>query len=177
MKTTINTSIGVYKAYGTGWLIDASTVITAGHNLYGPYTVGRQRVDGYASEVLVQLGVHGELADPDVEKQYGHYTAVHWGYYRTKNERHDFAVVKLRSPFKEYVPIAFDKPSLTGSGVHLQVVGYPGDLKGSQDSRQGFRMFQSEGSVTYNIKQDGDMIYHTLDTYKGSSMIRHQILS
>ena len=174
---TINTSGGIFEGYGTGWLIDASTVITAGHNLYGPYPVGLQQVDGYTSEVLVQLGVYGESANPTIEKQYGHYTAVHWGYYRTTQSRHDFAVIKLRNPFKDYVHITYEKPALTGSGVHLQVVGYPGDLKGPQDSRKGFRMFQSKGSVTYNIKQDGYMIYHTLDTYQGSSIIRHQILS
>lgn len=159
--------------YGTGWLIDASTVITAAHNLYGGYRVGTQYFKYYASEVLVQLGVHGELADPIVEKQYSNCTAVHWGYYGAARERYDFAVIKLRSPFKDYVSIAFDKPALTGSNVHLQVVGYPGDLNGPRDSRTGFRMFSSEASVTYNIEQDGSLICHPLDTYQGSSITRH----
>ncbi len=164
-------------SHGTGWLVDASTVITAGHNLYGPYRVGTQSVKGHTVEVLVQLGVHGTSADSIVEKQYGHCTAVHWGYYGATQKRYDFAVIRLRNPFKDFVSIAFEKPALTGSGAHLQVVGYPGDLSGFGDSRKGFRMMSSEASVTYNIKQDGYLICHPLDTYPGSSLTRRQILS
>lgn len=167
-------SHGPLYSYGTGWLIDASTVITAGHNLYGVDPYAKQY---YASEVLVQLGVHGDLADPIVEKQYGHCTAVHWGYYGATKMRYDFAVIKLKNPFKDYVSIGFNKPALAGAGVHLQVVGYPGDQIGPKDSRKGFRMFSSEGSVTYNIKRDGSLICHPLDTSPGSSITRHQILS
>jgi hypothetical protein len=174
---TLTTHHGPQIGYGSGWLIDASTVITAGHNLYGRSLIGTKVSQYYASEVLVQLGVHGDLADPIVEKQYGDCTAVHWGYYAASNMRYDFAVIKLRKPFKDYGSIAFKKPALTGSNVHLQVVGYPGDLGSPQDSHKGFKMFFSEASVTYNIKQGGSLICHPLDTSCGLSITRRQILS
>jgi len=155
-------------ARGTGWLIDNNTVITAAHNLYNP---SEKR---HAIKVNVFVGYTGENTTALVRREgrQAQAAVVHWGYYATGQEHYDFAVLRLKSPFKDVRSIPFRAtPSATQHSTKLRVVGYPGDLPEDDEKLRGHIMYRSQCRIAaYNLEDDGYQLRYLLDTYKGSSM-------
>ena len=171
---TINTYLGICRlcvkvttkdepeiGYGTGWLIDNSTVVTAAHNLYDPSD------ESYASEVEVQVGI--TKGSKNVETRWGHFAAIHWGYYAARKRQNDVAMIKLESPFHKVVPIRYSTADLVKTeSSFLKVVGYPAN-SGGIGIHQGKIMHVSEGAHAegWNLKSTDYILRHRLDTDKG----------
>ena len=172
---TINTYLGICKlcvkfktkhgtddADGTGWLINNSTVVTAAHNLYSPLD------ESYAFEVKVQVGV--TKGSSNVETQWGHFAAIHWGFYAAGKRQNDMAMIKLDSPFNKVVPIRCgNAPLVQSKSSFLRVVGYPGN-QGGAGEHQGRIMHVSQGAHAegWDLKSTEYILQHRLDTDKGS---------
>ena len=170
---TIETYLGICKlcigfktkdrteiAYGTGWLINNFTVVTAAHNLYSPS-------DGsYALEVKVQVGV--TKGSKNVEMRWGHSVAIHWGFYAVGKRQNDMAMIKLESPFDKVVPILCrNAPLVETERRFLRVVGYPGS-RGGAGEHQGKAMHVSEGAhAGWDLKSTNYIFRHYLDTDNG----------
>ena len=162
MCIQVTTKDGKEIAYGTGWLIDNSTVVTAAHNLYSP------KDESYAFEVEVKVGV--TKGSNNVETQWGDFVAIHWGFYAARKRQNDMAVIKLRSPFLKVVPIRCgNAPLVKTESSFLRVVGYPTDRGGIGD-HEGMIMHVSQGAHAggWDLKSTDYILRHYLDTDKGS---------
>lgn len=147
-----------WNAEGTGFLINAHTVVTVAHNVFGK--------DGRATQVHVHAGFRGnDHVEPEI--QVGEYVAMHWGYYRTGGEAYDFAVIRLKKPFStvhNYIP--WKNCPVKGNGGKIAVVGYPCDIpKGAK----GKYMYVSQGPMKHNLAETGYILRHKLDTECGNS--------
>lgn len=162
MCVKFKTKDGTVDANGTGWLINNSTVVTAAHNLYNPLD------ESYAFEVKVQVGV--TKGSKNVETQWGHFAAIHWGFYAARKRQNDMAMIKLESPFHKVVPIhCGNAPLVETKSSFLRVVGYPGNRGGSGE-HQGRIMHMSQGAHAegWDLKSTGYILRHRLDTDNGS---------
>ena len=149
-------------AYGTGWLIDNSTVVTAAHNLYSLLD------ESYAFDVEVKVGV--TKGSKNVETQWGHFAAIHWGFYAAGKRQNDMAMIKLKSPFRKVVPILCGNARLVETeSSFLRVVGYPAN-RGGTGEHQGMIMHVSGGAHAegWDLKSTDYILRHRLDTVKGS---------
>jgi V8-like Glu-specific endopeptidase len=153
---------------GTGWLIEEDTVITAGHNLYNT------KQNTHAIKVLVCVGYTKEQTtapiDVKCEYRWAKAAAVHWGWYKAGQERFDFAVIRLESPFKDIRKIPFKPtPLKTETATKLRVLGYPGDLPVKANKMKGRIIYQSECPVPpYNLEMKGYQLEYRLDTAGGT---------
>ena len=162
MSVRIRTKDETEIAYGTGWLIDNSTVVTAAHNLYSPLD------ESYAFEVKVQVGV--TKGSKNVETRWGHSAAIHGGYYAAGKRQNDIAMIKLESPFHKVVPIRYgNAPLVEIESSFLRVVGYPGNSGGTGE-HQGRIMHVSQGAHAegWDLKSMDYILRHHLDTDIGS---------
>ena len=157
----VTTKDGTENAYGTGWLINNFTVVTAAHNLYSPLD------ESYAFEVKVQVGV--TKGSKNVETRWGHFVAIHWGFYAARKRQNDMAMIKLESPFDNVVPILCrNAPLVETEKRSLRVVGYPGN-RGGAGEYQGKTMHVSEGAhAGWDLKSTDYILRHHLDTDSGS---------
>ena len=161
MCVKFTTKDGTENAYGTGWLINNFTVVTAAHNLYSPLD------ESYASEVKVQVGV--TKGSKNVETRWGHFVAIHRGFYAARKRQNDMAMIKLESPFDNVVPIlCSNAPLVETEKRSLRVVGYPGN-RGGAGEHQGKIMHVSEGAhAGWDLKSTDYIFRHHLDTDNGS---------
>ena len=147
---------------GTGWLIDATTVVTCAHNFYSTTK------KAHALNVTAYIG-YAANASRDftkIEARRGVSVAIHWGYYAAPQTKHDFAILTLRKPFKDAKPLPAKTTPLTSVEPLLRVVGYPGDIP--QGENRGKVVYQSEGiEQTYDLRTTDYEIAYTLDTFKG----------
>jgi V8-like Glu-specific endopeptidase len=145
---------------GSGWLIDESTVVTASHNLYDPVE------KHFARGVTVYIGItNGKKENDRVEKRAGQFVAVHWGYFAASLRQNDMAVIKLQSGFDHVTPIHCKDAAVKGN-IHLEVVGYPGDM-GVKGKNKGWVMYRSHGDYRYDLVEDEYLLHHNCDTYPG----------
>lgn len=161
MRIEFTTKDGTVIAFGTGWLINNFTVVTAAHNLYSPLD------ESYASEVKIQIGV--TKGSKNVETRRGHFAAIHWGFYAAGKRKNDMAMIKLESPFHKVVPILCgDAPLVETECRTLRVVGYPGS-RGEASEHQGRIMHVSEGAhAGWDLESTDYILRHHLDTDNGS---------
>jgi V8-like Glu-specific endopeptidase len=73
------------------------------------------------------------------------------------------ALVALRTPFKEVLPLGWKQCPTNGEKVMIHVVGYPLDLPGGSNGRY---MYESTGPADWDLEED-NMIIHRLDTFQG----------
>jgi len=149
------------KTYsGSGWLIDKSTVVTAAHNLYDPVR------KHFARQITVYIGItNGKKKHPRVETRAAQFAAVHWGYFAASLRQNDFAVLKLQNGFDDVTPIECKVAAPAGK-IHLEVVGYPGDM-GIKGKDEGWVMYKSHSDYRYNLVEDDYLLHHKCDTYPG----------
>ncbi|KAF1987273.1 trypsin-like serine protease [Aulographum hederae CBS 113979] len=147
---------------GTGWLIDNETIITAGHNLYSP------QEKSYAEKVTAYVGAtKGKTHPIRAETREGRFAAVHWGYYTAKLKQNDMAVIKLAKGF-DHVTAIVPKAAPIRATMLIEVVGYPGDL-GVKGKGEGWVMYRSRGTKSYDLEKDEFLICHQCDTFGGNS--------
>lgn len=161
---------------GTGWLLNDSYLVTAGHMLYDDH-YSQNGNNGFALHVAVYVGASGGKY-----KQYrkGYKYDVGAGYvdsptssgssYLLYGIRDDWGIVKLESPLtvnvghlgRRKVSNASD---MTGSQYYVQ--GYPGDLNEGVSPWSKYYMYVSYGQIL----EDNTLntVYTDLDTGEGMS--------
>ncbi|GAW15167.1 hypothetical protein ANO14919_045760 [Xylariales sp. No.14919] len=149
---------GYDEAYGTGFLIDAHTVVTAAHNIHDH--------DWRPTSVRVHVGYWGN-GNVKQEVRMGKYAAIHWGYYRTGQGVYDLAVIRVSKPFKQVRSyIRYDTCPINGDGRQIAIVGYP--CHDTRKDMEGKYMYISHGLACYNLAGDDGILRHLLDTESGT---------
>lgn len=149
---------------GTGWLVNPSTIVTAGHNLYDI------KKKSHATRIKVTVGLKGKppATDTGLEEQYASSATVHWAYYDRSRRCNDFGIVRLHTPFKDIQPILWQDAPPSSKGEQCKVVGYPGDLPSLTDRERGYIMYEAVGPVKdYDCIGNEHQLEYWPDTFGG----------
>jgi hypothetical protein len=92
------------------------------------------------------------------------YVAVHRNWLSKRAEQNDLAVIELRRPFNQVIPLLWDVCPISVYGIGVAVVGYPAEeFCGKRDAY----MFESRGGTTCNLENNDGLFIYELDTFKG----------
>jgi V8-like Glu-specific endopeptidase len=149
-------------AIATGFLVSADMVVTAGHCAYD-YSRGLGR--------LIQAKAYVGYGTDSVAFSYGAAVATTDGWInRSGHEPADLSFIKLKRAFTaQEVNMFYNLKAtpLSGRGVNLGVVGYPGDIVGSNGER-GASMYEMFRKTDYDLaRSDQKMLQYQIDTYGG----------
>ena len=155
-------------AIGTGWMITNDVLVTAGHCVYN-------WAEGYGRATSIRAYVG--YAGTDVSEQQfsvGEVVATTSGWLAGgKNKTKDVAFVKLKDPFKNIKPFAYEPTPLKGN-EDLFIVGYPSDKTWtSADGKKtegGGQMYESTGKVEWNLVETEYMLSYNLSTAGGMNL-------
>lgn len=151
-----------HVSVGTGWLIDNTHVVTAGHCLYDPAYKNNGK-EGYALHVAVYVG-----ASDGTAKQYrlGHWKLVGGDYVKHSESEQEYNAYGI---FDDWGVIKLDSPvTVNVSKLKLRVVngynamknktyttvGYPCDHEENKDIWEEwnkYRMFRMKGTFYQNL--------------------------
>ncbi|KAK5084756.1 hypothetical protein LTR05_005834 [Lithohypha guttulata] len=151
---------------GTGFMISRNTLITAGHCVFSAQY-------GYATKMVVFLGYRAEAngsikQSSEPEECLATRMGVHKRYHSNAAEANDLAIVEVDPPFSGDVqPFRFTDTLATVTEM-LTTVGFPGRDRYGGFKEAGRVMFESSGTVTWNLATN-KMLHHRLDTYGGMS--------
>ena len=95
----------------------------------------------------------------------GEYVAIHWGYYKTRQDVYDLAVIRVSEPF-EHVRSYIRYDACPINGRQIAIVGYP--CPDTRKGMEGTYMYISRGLACYNLAGDDGMLRHLLDTEGGT---------
>ncbi|KAI1754930.1 trypsin-like cysteine/serine peptidase domain-containing protein [Xylaria castorea] len=165
---------------GSGWLIDDSTVVTAGHCVYN---IARS---GHWSENLgivraVDIEVHIGYArgkcsgSSDVESRKGKWVLTHHEWYDKQEKDCDIAMIRLEDAFEH--PRTFRYVNETprkGENEEIHVVGYPADVplyfqQNMPEGSAGQVMYESSRTMTWDLDKPDTGLTYRADTYRGNS--------
>lgn len=149
---------------GTGWLIGNDLVATAGHNVFD-----KRMGNVKCCEVFVGYGLTPKTL---VQRRLGTKAVVPCAWYLHEERVHDFAIIKLESPFDDVDPIAYKATPMIGQGLHIGVVGYPAD-KGDGEER-GSEMYEEWAEVNWDIQKTNGLLSYCISTYGGKHTSHHQ---
>ncbi|KAJ9131063.1 hypothetical protein NKR23_g11900 [Pleurostoma richardsiae] len=147
-----------YEYVATGWLIDSSTVVTAGHNVY-------DWRDGYLVSVKAFTGYYGPKSeyDPKVDRRHGRCVILPYAWIAKEYENYDVALIALEKPFTISTSVKYTNTPETETKRYLGVVGYPTDLDNGDSMYEGFV------ETTYDLSKYGMMLAYQVDTMGGNS--------
>jgi len=143
----------------TGWCcIENGVVATAGHNVF-------DKEYGPAVAITAHIGYHGPQSDlrKTHEVRVAALVAVHRGWHDKLLRQNDIALIQLKTPFDEVLPLKWKDCPQRGEGLAVGVVGYPGDVPGGS---KGQYMYESIGSASWDLEKH-DVLIHRLDTFRG----------
>lgn len=108
------------------------------------------------------------------EARWAQTAMIHWGYYRTGQEKYDFALVHLQSPFENGCTIPYKSTGpVVREDTKVRVVGYPGDLPTNNKAQKDSIMYHSECMVEkQKLATNGFRIQYLLDTAGGEPLIQ-----
>lgn len=147
-------------------MISQNTLITAGHCVFSAQY-------GYAIKMIIVLGYRAEAngsikQSSESEERLAVRMGVHKRYHSNAAEAKDLAIVEVNPPFSGDVqPFRFIDTQATGTEM-LTIVGFPGRDRYGGFKEAGRVMFESSGTVTWNLATN-KMLHHRLDTYGGKS--------
>lgn len=149
---------GRYESTGSGAMISADDVLTAGHMLWDPQY-------GFAKAVRVVPGMNGG------SMPFGTAQGTAWhvpGAYSNTGGHvgHDFGVINLASPIGVSTGTFALRPIQTYylDGMAVAITGYPGDR-----SADASVMYTASGTISSSYGPTGVSYGGTLDTYSGQS--------
>jgi len=165
------TSVGICKLFvyfdgeqdhyeSTGFcVVDQATIVTSGHVVF-------DKAHGRAIAIAAHIGYRG--ADSHLtqahEVQMAACVAVHQEWYDNYSKPNDFALIKLRTPFDNVLPLEWKTCPDKEDNRRICVVGYPGDVP---PNRHGEYMYESTGDRVFDLEGSDSMLIHRLDTYYG----------
>lgn len=138
---------------GSGWLIDDQTLITAGHVVYDPNY-------GRTTQLRCYIGYNGRdsVDDPSsgVQVSFGQYIVTTAEWVSKAIRQRDFAIIRLNKPFSGNLRIFgyVTTPLAETIGLHLGVVGYPGDLALKSQAgihEEGAQMYENFNVVRWDL--------------------------
>jgi len=138
--------------YGSGWLLNDTTLVTAGHCVYSE--------QGYLRSVKIWIGFGSPKEYQDHrEFRVGVCVATPVAWIQGES-RHDVAFIKFWEPFTAAAPLPYMETPLRGK-LCVTVAGYP------EDSLP--YMQKSSGMLDWNLKKSGFKLLYKHDTYGGNS--------
>lgn len=161
---------GTNERTGTGWLINDTYVMTAGHVVYNV-----TNNLGYADWFEVYVGASGG--------NYSDYRTGHWeavgselvgttlNEYMTKGIYDDWGIIKLDSPVTVNQAFLGRYPVNEASDMFNRTYftqGYPGDLNQNVALKDRV-MYLTNGIITGDRKRSIPVVYTTIDNMKGQS--------
>jgi len=146
---------------GTGWMINADTMITAAHLVFDP-TEYYGTANGTPVRTRMWLG-YNKNNPPPFGVRKGVKIIVHEKYIRNRRDlAHDIALIKLDPPVEpKHGWLMLGSPPSAQTKNKLEVPGYPGDLQ-----TRPLKMYHAFGDV---VSRDGSAIFHNVDSFKGQS--------
>ncbi|PVH81432.1 hypothetical protein DL98DRAFT_587348 [Cadophora sp. DSE1049] len=145
---------------GTGWVIDANTVVKAAHWVLPSY----DNAIHILSSIEVYCGYDGQdsKGNPKVDYRYGTRVTVPHRYWMSLTARHDVAMITMDRALPRYVtPLPYKNTPPAGS-CPIAIPGYPADKEG------GHRMYIDEKHIAWH-DLPGGLFRHKVNTYKGQS--------
>ncbi|RSM15089.1 hypothetical protein CDV31_005170 [Fusarium ambrosium] len=135
---------------GTGWLIRDDIIVTGGDVVYD-----RRFKLGECTQMKCYIGYNGRdsVNSPQTNQ----------------NRTRDVAFIKVNRPFEgDPGKFKFEATPLSGDGINLGVVGYPGD-KTFNDERGG-QMYAEFAKTTYDLKMSPyNLIEYQVSTFGGQN--------
>ncbi|KAJ8456598.1 hypothetical protein ONZ45_g18657 [Pleurotus djamor] len=169
IQSRFNSPNGEVWMMGTGWLVNADTLITAGHVVYD-----RSYGFGACTQLKCYVGFDGvDSIKEGAQPRYGQYVATtqNWATPTPSglNDRpHNVAFIRVHKPFVGNLNVFKFADTEPSASLMLGVVGYPGDkdLKGEK----GAEMYGEFVRTTFDLNTDKlHMITYFLSTYGGQS--------
>ncbi|KAK3339634.1 hypothetical protein B0T25DRAFT_467133 [Lasiosphaeria hispida] len=162
---------------GSGWLVDAKTLITAGHVVYDH----RYRL-GPAFQIRCYIGYNGRdsitNASSDVKVSFGQAVVTTAEWVQSQTRQRDFAIIRVDKDFPGNLRILGYSPTPPSEtmGLYLGVVGYPADMfleSKSKIREKGAQMYENFAMVKWNLaKSPIHMVEYLpgdISTYGGQS--------
>ncbi|KAI6088833.1 trypsin-like cysteine/serine peptidase domain-containing protein [Hypoxylon rubiginosum] len=147
----------IVGSHGTGWLLDAVTVVTAGHCVLKR---GKRLV---SVDVVIGHGTKNPMSRP------GTYAIAQWRWFRDYETANDLALIRIaRADGEQGLKW---RPMPTKGGLKIFAIGYPSyashklRLKNSKNSY----MQKSEDEVQVKEAVVKEVLRHTASTWNGSS--------
>jgi V8-like Glu-specific endopeptidase len=144
---------------GTGWLVDANTIATAGHCVYDE-NFGR----------LQSVNVIFGIESGDSTTRTGTHAVVHWCWYTSFAKKSDLGFIRLNKKVKvtETRPLSYiNTPTKAPYNSELIVRGYP-DHPDHED-----RMQFSKCTANYDLDETEYLLEYELDTLGGTCLLRN----
>lgn len=146
-----------YPGIATGWLLNSTTAVTAGHCVLTKSSKGDQ-LTLYSAEIV--SGYRGSKSDHDVESRFGSIVAIPRQFWENSGRRrNDVAFIRVSVPFSTSAkPLPYiHTPTLQNRRVG--VVGYPGD-KWDGNMYESFQIM--------DIQPRDGLVKHKVDTNGGN---------
>jgi V8-like Glu-specific endopeptidase len=138
--------------------LERGIVATGGHCVY-------DEEYGRAIAIEAHISYHG--AESHLRKAHevriAAQVAVPRGWYDSFLRQNDIALIRLRSPFDNVVPLKLKNCPVKGANMTICVAGYPMDVPGGNE---GQYMWGSTGPGEWDLEQN-PMLIHRLDTFRG----------
>jgi len=145
---------------GSGWLVNAKTLITAGHVVYD-----HQYGLGPATEIRCYIGYNGRdsVGDPSSGVQFSHgrsvVTTAEW--VKDVTRQRDLGIVRLDTSFTGNLRILgfSTTPAVESIGLFLGVVGYPGDQQlesGAKITEKGAQMYENFAKIKWDLSKSAE---------------------
>lgn len=165
----IRSEIGNKGYIGTGWLINDTYVMTAGHMLYKPNL-------GFADSIEVYVGASGGTYK---EYRTGWWKAVGHDYvdsldneYNTKGVFDDWGIIELSTPLTVDVGHLGRHPVNSASDMQNRTYytqGYPGDRNSDVTNWKNRVMYQTSGTIIGNRERYLPVVNTNIDVTNGQS--------
>ncbi|KAJ8126851.1 hypothetical protein O1611_g6788 [Lasiodiplodia mahajangana] len=153
-RTEIGTLV---RSYGTGWLLDRTTVVTSGHCVIG-------RMERMCStQVTIGFGTDNPMTCR------GTHVLPHWAWFRDFNTAHDLAVIRIDNGNDE-AGLPWRTCPRTG-GLDVFVMGYP-SFKDPELMRKKLRnpnLQESRDELDCKVAVTKGLLKHEASTWNGSS--------
>ncbi|KAK7192796.1 hypothetical protein DPSP01_011217 [Paraphaeosphaeria sporulosa] len=144
---------------GTGWLVNSTTVATAGHCLYD-----REDTGGYLQYIKVYFGFHGSSSTKEATCIYRHgvSAAIPAEYLKAQSYQHDVGFITLNQPVTDIEPVKYTSTPKKTS-LKLGVVGFPGDRDFGQ------YLYEHWEDVDIDLASNDVLLSYKIDTTGGQS--------
>ena len=143
--------------HATGWLLNSTTVVTAGHCVL-TRNKENERLILESAEIIG--GFKGRKTDKAVDRRYGCRVVIPEEYWKSQVWQGDVALIKVSPEFPSSTK-PFSCSDTPKSGTRrVGVVGYP------TDKCDGERMYESYEVMA--LQPVGGLLKHNIDTYTGT---------
>ncbi|RTE85272.1 hypothetical protein BHE90_000014 [Fusarium euwallaceae] len=152
---------------GTGWLICDDIIVTGGDVVYD-----RRFKLGECTQMKCYIGYNGRdsVNSPQVQSRHGVNVATTADWVQTnQNRMRDVAFIKVNRPFEgDLGKFKFEATPLSGDGINLGVVGYPGDK--TFNNERGGQMYAEFAKTSYDLKMSPyNLIEYQVSTFGGQN--------